>query len=342
MDNHSDELFPVFDGHNDTLLRVRAPNEQGDVRSFFDHGAEGHLDLPRALEGGFAGGMFAIFIETEGEVREEPLSREIVKPKTLEAMARLKKLKRESHGRIKIVRNADELEDCLHKGVLAAVLHFEGAEAIDPELSDLEGYYQDGLRSLGLTWSRSNEFGHGVPFAFPHSPDTGPGLTEAGRRLVEECNHLGIMIDLSHLNEKGFWDVAQLSDAPLVATHSCVHALCPSPRNLTDNQLDAIAESGGLVGVNFAVAFLREDGERDEDTPIEALVRHIVYIADRIGIDSVALGSDFDGTTIPRELGDAAGLPKLIDALRKAGLDDDGLFKLSHENWLRVLRRTWR
>jgi membrane dipeptidase len=167
---------------------------------------------------------------------------------------------------------------------------------------------QAGLRSLGIVWSRPNIFGYGVPFKFPDSPDTGPGLTEAGRRLVQICNRLGILIDLSHLNEKGFWDVAGLSGAPLVATHSGVHALCASTRNLTDKQLDAIKESGGLVGVNFHVGFLRADGQSNADTPLTEIVRHLNYMVDRMGIDHVALGSDFDGALMPQELGDVAGL----------------------------------
>src|SRR5439155_17471941 len=151
---------------------------------------------------------------------------------------------------------------------LAAIMHIEGAEAIDPDLDSLEVFYQAGLRSLGPVWSRPNAFGEGVPFRFPGSPDTGPGLTPKGRELVRACNRLGILIDLSHLNEQGFWDVARLSAAPLVATHSCAHALCASSRNLTDKQLDAIKESDGMVGLNFAVCFLREDGANDADTPI--------------------------------------------------------------------------
>ena len=146
-----------------------------------------------------------------------------------------------------------------------------------------------------------------MPFAFPHSPDTGPGLTDAGKQLVRACNRLGIMIDLSHLNEQGFWDVAKLSDAPLVATHSNAHALCASSRNLTDKQLDAIKESDGMVGLNFAVGFLREDGANDADTPIDVMVRQIDYLAERVGIDRVGFGSDFDGAKMPRELGDVAG-----------------------------------
>jgi membrane dipeptidase len=191
-------------------------------------------------------------------------------------------------------------------------------------------------------WSRPNAFGHGVPFGFQRSPDTGPGLTPEGKALVRACNELGILVDISHLNEKGFWDVARLSDAPLVATHSGAHALCPSTRNLTDAQLDAIGETGGLVGVNFHVGFLRADGQEDPETPISDIVRHINHIAGRIGIEHVALGSDFDGATMPRQLGDVTGLPGLVAALRADGYGEADLSKITCQNWLRVLRETWK
>jgi membrane dipeptidase len=354
-------LLPIFDGHNDVLLSLYLP-ERGGGRSFFERGERGHLDLPRAREGGFAGGFFAVYVPPRRtpQTAEEPEDAGLIlrpdgyemrlaealdityaQPTAIGVVALLFRLEAESRGEVKIARTADELDTSLRQGVLAAVLHFEGAEAIDPDLDALYVFHAAGLRSLGPVWSRPNAFGHGVPFRFPHSPDTGPGLTGAGRELVRACNRLGIMLDLSHINEAGFWDVARLTDAPLVATHSCVHAICPTTRNLTDKQLDAIGESDGVVGVGFAGEFVREDGSDDEDTPLSDIARHVVYIADRIGIEHVALCSDFDGAKMPRELGDAAGLPRLVAALREAGFDDAALRKVAHENWQRVLRRTW-
>ena len=239
------------------------------------------------------------------------------------------------------MRTAEEIEKCLREGVVAAILHFEGAENLGSDPGALEIYYETGLRSLGIVWSRPNAYAEGVPFKFPSSPDTGPGLTDAGRELVRECNRLGILIDLSHINEKGFWDVAELSEAPLVATHSNAHALCPASRNLTDRQLDAIRDSDGMVGVNFAVGFLREDGGESEDTPLETVVRHVDYLVERVGIDRVGFGSDFDGAKVPEGIGDVSGLPDLLAALHTAGYDDASLRKLAHENWIRVLRATW-
>ncbi len=217
----------------------------------------------------------------------------------------------------------------------------EGCEAIDADLAALDVFYSVGLRSLGPVWSRNNIFAHGVPFAYPMSPDTGPGLTEAGKRLVKECNRKGILIDLAHITEKGFWDVAKLSDQPLIASHSNAHALTPVARNLTDRQLDAIRDSKGLAGLNYATTMLRSDGKENANTPLSDMVRHVDYMVERMGIDCVALGSDYDGATIPNEIGDAAGTQNLVTALSNAGYSDQELSKLCRENWIRVLKQAW-
>lgn len=349
-------MLPVFDGHNDTLLDLYE-GARGEGVSFFDRSEKGHIDLPRAREGGFGGGFFAVFVPPEPTAEKEsfelptsdayefplppPLELGYSQRTAMAMSASLFRIEAASNGQVKVVRTADELAACLRDGVLAAILHFEGAEAIDVQLNALEVFYKAGLRSLGLVWSRPNAFAHGVPFAFPRSPDTGAGLTEAGKELVRACNRLGIMVDLSHINEQGFWDVARLSDAPLVATHSNVHALCATSRNLTDKQLDAIRESDGMVGLNFAAGFLRPDGKNDADIPLDMMVEHIDYLVEKLGVERVGFGSDFDGAKVPNEIGDVTGLPKLLAAMRRRGYDDDSLRKIAHENWVRVLRKTW-
>ena len=352
-----------FDGHNDSIMMACGPVGQ-DIRHFLERQATGHLDLVRAQEGGLAGGVFAVFVDTPSDAPSSPpsspppanlhdgpppdqepapaLDRHYALDHALAGAARLFRLEALSAGRLQVVRHADQLERCLAQGVFAAVLHLEGAEAIDPDLDALEVWYRAGLRSLGLVWSRPNAFGHGVPFRYGQGPDIGPGLTEAGRRLVRACNRLGVVIDVSHLNAAGFQDVAALSEAPLVASHSNAFALCPVSRNLTDAQLDAIARSGGLVGVNFCVAFLRPDGRDDPDTPLSDVVAHIRYLADRMGVEHVGLGSDFDGAGIPRSIGDVAGAPRLFEALDEAGFSGDDLDRIAHGNWLRVFRQTWK
>jgi membrane dipeptidase len=346
--------YPILDGHNDTLMRFYR-NDDVNYADFLSEMEGGHIDLVRARRGGFAGGFFAVFIPNPKleispsslpDLREpmmpDALDPEYSQPIALRQMADLFRLEAESEGQIKVVRSADELQNCVDSGIFAAILHFEGAEAIDEELNGLEVFYRAGMRSLGIVWSRETAFATGVPFAFPASPDTGPGLTDAGRRLVKRCNELGIMIDLSHMNEKGFWDVAELSDAPLVATHSNVHALCPVTRNLTDRQLDAIKASDGMVGLNFATGFLREDGGWDADTSLDVMVRHLDYLVERLGETRVGFGSDYDGARVPDAVGDVSKLPNLIEALKSSGYDKSLLNKLSHQNWIRVLRKTWK
>ena len=350
--------FPiVFDGHNDTILRYFRDEVDFD---FLSRNDTGHLDLPRAREGGMGGGFFAVFIPPTMEPRIARLKREAAeqtnKFRPSQALdtaysreqaqiitAKLLRIERQAPDTFRIARSYRDLEEGLQGGIFTAIFHFEGAEPIDSNLDALEIYFAAGLRSLGPVWSRPNHFAHGVPMGFNRSPDQGPGLTDAGFALVRACNELGILIDLSHLNEAGFWDVARVSEAPLVATHSNVHALCPVSRNLTDKQLDAIAESDGIVGLNFAVSFLHPEGSHDTSaTTIEIMLRHIDYLVERIGIDRVALGSDYDGTDIPDEMGDVSGLPKLLVALRANGYGEEELRKIAHENWLRVLRLIWK
>jgi len=345
--------IPIFDGHNDALLRLHRRAGTDAAAAFLQGEDKGHLDLPKAQRGGFAGGLFAIFVPSpkrKSDSEGKPAGDEAPRPAVDATEAQhvvftmaslLYRIERQSQGRVRICRNVDDIESCLGDDVLAAVLHIEGAEAIDANFELLDVLYAAGLRSLGLVWSRPNVFGDGVPFRCPSSPDTGPGLTELGKGLIQARNQLRILIDLSHLNERGFWDVAAMSNAPLVATHSNAHAISPHSRNLTDQQLATIRQSGGLVGVNFASSFLRPDGRQDKDTPLDLMIRHIEHMLEHAGEDGVGLGSDFDGATIPAELGDAAGLQNLVQAMRKRGFGESLIEKLCFRNWLRVLGRTW-
>lgn len=349
----------IFDGHNDTLTHIFRP-ERGHGRSFFERSEIGQIDLPRARLGGLAGGICAIFVPQPAESEDANPLRDLpptakgyevdypaaidhayARAFTLEVLDLAEQIAAEGDGRVRITRDADTLARNLQNGVFSMVLSLEGAAAISPDLSDLQDYYARGIRVINPVWSRPNAFGYGVPFRFPHTPDTGPGLTEAGKALVAACNDLGILIDLAHLNEKGFWDVADISTAPLVSSHTAVHALCPITRNLTDAQIDAIGRSGGLIGIYYMPIGIRADGRSERDTALATIAGHIDYIVARIGIDHVALGSDFDGATMPYGLADAAALPNLLQVLQKAGYDESDLAKITHQNWLRVFRETW-
>ncbi|GMG81861.1 dipeptidase [Paralimibaculum aggregatum] len=341
----------VFDGHNDTLLKLELEARGGRLLDFAGGAGGIDIDLPRARASGFAGGLFAMYTPSrperyeagrprrDEETRYDPVDQPAALAFTLALFARMRRLAEAAPDRLAICLSAAEARAAMAAGRLAMVPHVEGAECIDPDLNALEVLHAAGLRSLGLVWSRPNQFGHGAPMARQDEPEPGEGLTEAGRRLVARAEELGIMVDLSHLNPAGFWEVAKMATKPLVASHSNAHALSPNARNLTDRQLDAIAESGGLVGLNFHVAFLRPDCATDRDTPLIQMLRHLDHLIERLGEDGVALGSDYDGCELPAEIGDVTGLPRLIAAMRQAGYGEALIAKIARENWLAALER---
>ena len=351
----ADTMMPIFDGHNDVLSKLHATHPL-DPADAFINGYEAAIDLPKSRSGGFAGGFFAIYIpplEVDEDARNTammadsydlPLPPQIDWPHAVTVtMAQINiLLELERRQALGICRNVADIRSSMAAGSIAAIMHIEGAEAIDADLDMLHVLHAAGLRSIGPVWSRSTIFGHGVPFAFPSGPDIGPGLTEAGLRLVKACDDLGILIDLSHMNEAGFRDVARHSHNPLVATHSNAHAICPHARNLTDDQLYAIRDSGGMVGLNFATAFLRPDGKMLPEVPLEIMLRHLDHLIGILGEDHVGLGSDYDGAVMPEPLASAAGLPRLVEAMRQHGFGEALITKLCVENWLSTLNKIWK
>lgn len=350
---------PIFDGHNDTLTHVFRPT-RGRGRSFFERSEFGQIDLPRAQVGGLAGGVCAIFTPAHPDSPESDpfygftktddgydiksrgaIDHDYAREDTLAVLDFVEQIEVEGNGRVAITRTAEQLADNFENDVFSMVLSIEGAAAVKADLSNLQDLYDRGIRVINPVWSRQNDFGHGVPFRFPHSPDTGPGLTDAGKSLVAACNELGIMIDLAHLNEKGFWDVVALSTAPLVNSHTAVHAICPMTRNITDEQIEAIGRSGGLIGIYYMPMGLRPDGKNDRDTELASIARHVDHIVDLIGIDHVGLGSDFDGAGMPYGLADCSALPNLLQVLENGGYEEEDLAKITYKNWQRVFQDTW-
>ena len=342
----------VFDGHNDTLLSLEMRAGTDKSRDFLEEASHDHIDLPRARKGGFGGGLFALF--TPSRLVQNPKEEnknfnapanfiQIDQPFALEftmkLIERAEDIVARSDGAVRLCRSTQDIRCAMDDNALAMMLHVEGAECIDKDFKTLEMLYERGLRSLGPVWSRQTIFGHGVPMEFECSPDIGPGLTDTGKELVRQCNQRGIQLDVSHLNEKGFWDLAAITEKPIVATHSNVHKICPMSRNLTDKQLDAIAESKGLVGINFAVFFLRPDGKMDPNMPLDVMLRHADYLINKLGEDGVALGSDYDGCLPANDVKDVASLPNLIEAFRKADFGEKLITKIAHKNWISVLER---
>jgi membrane dipeptidase len=340
----------VFDGHNDALGKLQTAGDSAE--RFLTGLPDRDVDLPRARAGGLAGGLFAVNppspssdVTTTDTLWEmsyaDPVEHAEAAAFALGAIGRAHALAAASDGAVAVVTDAAGLDRCRADGALAMVLHLEGAEPIDRELAALDAWHAAGVRSLGLVWSRPSAFGHGVPFRYPASPDIGPGLTDAGKALVRRCAERGILVDVSHLNAAGFADVARLGAAPVVASHCACHALCPASRNLTDEQLREIGRSEGLVGMVFAAPFIRADGHDDPDTPLSTLVAHVRHAAAVAGIEHVALGSDFDGATMPAPLADVARLPRLLQALRDDGFSAADVQRIAWGNWRRVLGRAW-
>ncbi|MEO1550319.1 MAG: dipeptidase [Pseudomonadota bacterium] len=347
--------IPFFDGHNDFLLRLMktpTPREE----SWLGTGGAGHLDLARMKEAGFVGGLFAIFVPPQGggkppdfkaAMANPPyhmpmpplLTHDQAQPDALTMAGLLHWMARAAPDEFRLCRSTADMRAAMARGQIAGVMHMEGAEAIGPDLDALHLFYDMGLRSLGPVWSRETIFGLGVPMSFPGGPDIGKGLTELGKDLVRLCDTLGILIDLSHLNEKGFDDVAATSSAPLVATHSNAHALCNSPRNLTDRQLHMIRERQGMVGLNFATFYLNQNGTSDPTLGWEVILRQLDHLIAELGEDHVGLGSDFDGCVLPDLIGDVTGVPKLLAALADHGYGAPLVAKLARDNWIACLDR---
>lgn len=344
-------LTPIFDGHNDSLLRFWLKKSNTAAEQFIVGDGLGQMDFPRIRAGNMVGGFFAIFSPPEPDDASDdddlnpPPAGQVSQRHALASATGMLDLRDQiierAEGQIRLCLSAADVEAAIAGGQLAWITHIEGAEAIAADISNLQSLYDRGLRSLGPVWSRANAFGEGVPFRFPSSPDIGGGLTEAGVALVKACNHLRILIDLSHITEKGFWDVARCSNAPLVATHSNAHVLANSSRNLSNEQLLAIGESKGMVGLNYATGFLRADGRWSTNTEPSVLIKHLEHMLEFAGEDCVGLGSDFDGARVPDFIKDCSGVGNLISAMRDASFSNERIEKIAHKNWQRVMEKTW-
>lgn len=342
--------FKILDGHNDTLKNIFLNR-----MDFLQQNDSGCIDLKRIQNSCYIGGFFAILVPPEHPEKNnlklsasgwevkyaKPLDPTYAERFTDNVLKYFKTNTRKSRD-IVIVRSFKDLQYCIKNNILAVIIHFEGAEAIKDDLSNLEYFYKQGLRSLGIVWSRKNAFGFGSAFKFPDTNQKDMGLTKKGIELVKKCNDLHILIDLSHITKRGFWDVAKTSCFPLVVSHTAVQSLCNSSTNLDDEQINAIGKSEGIIGILFDVLNTRPDGKYEKETSINTITNHIEYVANKIGIDYVGIGSDFDGAVMPNILKDVTLLYNLIENLEKRGFSTEDIDKITSKNWLRIIEKTWR
>lgn len=312
----------IFDLHCDTLLEMYLKNKPLSE-------LEGHINLEKLEKGGALVQCFAAFLPTHEVAEEENIK---LSPYELfNAMADLFDAQMSAYpDKIAPARCLADIRRNAAEGRISAVLTLEDAVLLDGKIERVDELYSRGVRMAALTWNYENSLG------FPNSPDPAQHarpLKEFGLEAVSRMNELGMIVDVSHLSEGGFWSVAEQSTRPFVASHSCARALCGHSRNLTDAQLRAIAEHGGVCGVNFYSAFLTGTSY----TANADIVRHMQYIKNVAGIETVALGSDFDGIDCELELRDYSRLDELIAAMTHAFTDDEIDLILSG-NALRVFK----
>lgn len=305
----------VVDAHCDTLTAMLEQN-----RRLGDASGQGQVDLRRLRAGGVRVQFFAAFIAPE--YKNSALKR------TLGLIDLFYREAEDNKNELRPVTNLGEIEKAAADGKIAAILTVEGGEALEGSLEVLRILYRLGVRSLTLTWNGQNELGEGVG-----KGDGGAGLTPFGLMVVGEMNRLGMLIDVSHLSESGFWDVLRASGQPVIASHANCRALCDHPRNLRDPQIRALADKGGVLGVTFVPDFLNRKGASLED-----VLDHISHAAAVGGVDCVGLGSDFDGISeLPAGLGDCSALPLLTEGLLDRGYSDEAIKKILGGNILRLI-----
>ena len=315
--------YAIIDGHTDVLYSL--PMQQ---RKFHQESEKGHVDLPRIRKSNVSAMFFAIF---------PGINQYFV----LKGARNLVDLVEEPKNELMFIKKFSDLEKAEKENKVGVIFHIEGVGGFDTEFHILNLLYHLGLRSFGITWSDSNIFGSGSSF-MPGAPIDTRGITAEGRELILEANKLGVIVDVSHLSDKSFWDVLEVTKKPIIASHSCCRAISPHVRNLTDEMLKALADNGGVIGINFANAFLREDCGREADTPYTKIIDHIDHVAKLVGPDHVGFGSDFDGTGVPDEVKDVTGFNKLVKELERRKYSEEDINKICHGNFKRIFEKVWK
>ena len=314
MDLHCDTLLKAWQHHKTNILEF----------------PEAMIDLRRLKQGGCGVQFFAIFMLTEKMKQEDGVTAD---DETY--IAGLREIFLNSCG--DLLAPAGNLDDVRRNGEkISGILTLEDGRVVDGSMENLERFYKMGIRLISLTWNYENCFG------YPNSRDPAVmerGLKPFGREAVGRMNELGMLVDVSHLSDGGFWDVAETSKKPFVASHSNCRALNPSPRSMTDDMIRTLADHGGVMGVNFARLFLNQD-PNNPVSRVEDLVRQLTHMI-RVGGEGVAaIGSDLDGISGPLEIGSPDQMPLLFQALDRAGFTERQIENIAWNNTERVLGET--
>ncbi|GBF32703.1 microsomal dipeptidase [Desulfocucumis palustris] len=307
----------IVDAHCDTLTAMEYQN-----RRLGEESGRGHLDLPRMKRAGVNVQFFAACVGPEYRHWATIRALDIIDLFYRELEANTESIEE--------IRTYADINRIVDNGKVAALLSIEGGDALSGELSVLRMFYRLGVRAITLTWNGRNQLADGVG-----ERRSGGGLTRRGLEVVKEMNRLGMLVDVSHLADQGFWDVLKNTDKPLIASHSNCRALCGHPRNLSDRQIRELAEAGGVIGLNFYPKFICPD-----KPSLDRLLDHAVHMASVGGVGCLGLGSDFDGIEqVTPGLEDVTKIPSLAEGLGKRGFNDGEVAMILGGNWLRVLSR---
>ena len=320
---------PYIDMHCDTLLRSLMHKEQ----SIYD--GEGMQSLKQMQEAGQMAQFFAVFFPPRNRPNPNP---DFVMPPDDEFFEILStNLEKEvaAHNDIfALAKSGSDIEENYKNGKLSAVLSIEDGRFVNGDMDKLIGLKKKGVCAISLTWNFANCFG------FPNSKDAeimGKGLTDFGKEAIGVMNETGIIVDVSHLSDGGFWDVVELTKKPFVATHSNCRAISPHTRNLTDDMIKALAKKGGVAGLNFGAEFISSD-ITSTVSRVEDLANNVLHMLKTGGEDIIALGTDFDGIRGTFEIEHPTQMSLLTDALEKKGVTPRQIDKFLHENVLRVMK----
>ncbi|MBK5253753.1 MAG: membrane dipeptidase [Peptostreptococcaceae bacterium] len=309
----------IIDAHSDTILLATYEKDY-ELRE-----NDGHISLMKLKEIDSLCQFFALYIDRDYFDTKSPyeIFSEMYNMYT-EQITKNNDLILPAYSAEDIFRNREA-------GKMSALLAIEDAVCAEGKIERIDEFFEKGVRAMTLVWNFENEL------AFPNSvvhEEHMKGLKPFGLEAIEKMNKLGMLVDVSHLSEGGFYDVAKFSKKPFIATHSCARALCNHQRNLTDDQLKTLGKIGGVVGVNFEASFLKEDSENGT---YDQIVEHTKYMVNKAGIEAVGFGSDFDGIPLAGEIGDCRGFTRLIELLTKHFTDDE-IDLISYKNMIRILK----
>lgn len=307
----------LIDFHCDTIAKIFTKGKQLNLK-------ENNLqvDLNKLVKADSLAQFFALYIDYKQV--NDPLKY------SLKMLDRFYQEIKNNKEKIALVLNYKMLEENQKQGKISAFLTIEEGEVLEGELANLRNFYRLGVRLITLTWNYPNSIG------YPNSKKeySNQGLTSFGKKVIKEMNRLGMIVDVSHLSDAGFYDVAQLSSKPFIASHSNARSLKDHPRNLSDKMIKLLAQNGGIIAINFYSSFLGDS----KLSKIKDIVRHIKYIRDIGGIDVIALGSDFDGIDCGLEIDNIGEIERLSAALKDDGFNDDELEKIFYKNGQRIIK----